>query len=178
MCGITGFISKNRDDQLIKKMLEVQNYRGPNSSGVLIKKIEDNFIHFGHNRLSIQDLSSRGHQPFVTNCGNIAITFNGEIYNFREIRDELKKLGHRFISDTDTEVILYSYKTWGMKMIKKFIGMFAFSILDMKKEKIILVRDRAGIKPLYFYKKENEFFFSSEIKSFHKHPMFYKKKKI
>ncbi|UYF42472.1 asparagine synthase (glutamine-hydrolyzing) [Aliarcobacter cryaerophilus] len=157
-------------------MLKIQSYRGPDDSGVYFD--EKSGVHFGHNRLSIQDLSSHGHQPFVSDCGNYIIVFNGEVYNFKNIKIELEKLGYEFISNSDTEVILYSYKEWGIKCIDKFIGMFAFAILDKVEDKLFLVRDRAGVKPLYYYKVGNQFMFSSEIKSFHKHPIFRKEQNL
>lgn len=172
MCGIVGFIDKNKKLGVLDCMLKVQSYRGPDDSGVYFDKKSG--VHFGHNRLSILDLTSHGHQPFVSDCGNYVITFNGEIYNFRVIRDELEKLGYVFISNSDTEVVLYSFKEWGISCIDKFIGMFAFAILDKIHDKLFLVRDRAGVKPLYYYTSESQFMFSSEIKSFHKHPKFKK----
>lgn len=176
MCGIVGFIDKNKNIDTLDDMLKIQSYRGPDDSGVYFD--EKSGVHFGHNRLSIQDLSSHGHQPFVSDCGNYVIVFNGEVYNFKIIKTELQKLGYNFISNSDTEVILYSYKQWGIDCIHKFIGMFAFSILDKLNSKLFLVRDRAGVKPLYYYKVENEFIFSSEIKSFHKHPIFRKEQNL
>lgn len=176
MCGIVGFIDKNKNINTLNDMLEIQSYRGPDDSGVYFD--EKRGIHFGHNRLSIQDLSSHGHQPFVSDCGNYVIVFNGEVYNFRSIRNELEDLGYKFISNSDTEVILYSYKEWGIKCIDSFIGMFAFAILDKVQNKFVLVRDRAGVKPLYYYVSENQFMFSSEIKSFHKHPKFKKEENL
>jgi asparagine synthase (glutamine-hydrolysing) len=148
-------------------------YRGPDDSGVYFD--EKSGVHFGHNRLSIQDISSHGHQPFISDCNNYVIVFNGEVYNFKTIRRELEILGYKFISNSDTEVILYSYKQWG---IDRFIGMFAFSILDKIQNKLIIIRDRAGVKPLYYYNFENQFMFSSEIKSFHKHPKFKKEQNL
>jgi len=172
MCGIVGFIDKSESIKTLNEMLQIQSYRGPDDSGVYFDK--DYGVHFGHNRLSIQDLSSHGHQPFISDCENYVIVFNGEIYNFKSIRKELEELGYIFISSSDTEVILYSYKEWGIKCVDKFIGMFAFSILDKVANKLYLVRDRAGVKPLYYYTNGKEFLFSSEIKSFHKHPKFEK----
>jgi asparagine synthase (glutamine-hydrolysing) len=174
MCGIVGFVSHQRDNTTVDKMLAVQAYRGPDNRGVFVEKIREQYIHLGHNRLSIQDLSSHGHQPFVSECGEYVIVFNGEVYNFKTIRIELEKLGYKFISNSDTEVILYAYKAWGMECLEKFIGMFAFAILDKKLGKMFLVRDRAGVKPLYYYAKEDIFMFSSELKSFHEHPDFQK----
>ncbi|MDM5262627.1 asparagine synthase (glutamine-hydrolyzing) [Sulfurovum sp. XTW-4] len=174
MCGIVGFVSKNRDEESIHRMLHIQNYRGPDDHGVYVQKIENDIVHLGHNRLSIQDLSSHGHQPFVSDCENYIIVFNGEVYNFKSIRIELEKLGYKFVSESDTEVILYAYKAWGMKAVEKFLGMFAFSILDKNKQTMFLVRDRAGVKPLYYYDNGGEFLFASELKSFHEHPSFQK----
>ncbi|MCP4970626.1 MAG: asparagine synthase (glutamine-hydrolyzing) [Arcobacter sp.] len=172
MCGIVGFIGKNKRIDIINDMLSIQSYRGPDDKGIFFD--EKSGVNFGHNRLSIQDLSSHGHQPFISDCKNYCIVFNGEVYNFKSIRDELQKIGYSFISNSDTEVLLYSYKHWGIKCLEKFIGMFAFSILDKVKDKLFLVRDRAGVKPLYYYTDENQFMFSSEIKSFNKHPNFNK----
>ena len=174
MCGIVGFISKERRDSSVEKMLAVQAYRGPDDRGIFVEQIGEQYVHLGHNRLSIQDLSSHGHQPFVSDCENYIIVFNGEVYNFKSIREELEKLGYRFVSESDTEVILYAYKAWGMECLEKFIGMFAFSILDKKQGKMFLVRDRAGVKPLYYYDNGDDFLFSSELKSFHEHPAFKK----
>jgi len=172
MCGIIGFISKIKQEDILNDMLDIQSYRGPDDKGIFID--EQSGVHFGHNRLAIQDLSSHGHQPFISDCKKYIIVFNGEVYNFKDIKKELEELGYNFISSSDTEVILYSYKQWGIKCIDKFIGMFAFSILDTIQNKLILVRDRAGVKPLYYYTDGVEFLFSSELKSFHKYPSFKK----
>jgi len=176
MCGIVGFISKMKQENIIKNMLEIQSYRGPDDTGVYFD--EKSGVHFGHNRLSVQDLSSHGHQPFISDCENYVIVFNGEVYNFKNLRSELEKLGYKFLSNSDTEVILYSYKEWGIQCLEKFIGMFAFAVLDKMKNKLFLVRDRAGVKPLYYYTNEHQFMFSSEIKSFHQHPNFKKEQNI
>jgi len=174
MCGIVGFLGKKRDDSTVEKMLHSQAYRGPDDRGVFVEEVENTFAHLGHNRLAIQDLSAHGHQPFVSSCGKYVIVFNGEVYNFKDIREELRKLGHTFVSTSDTEVILYAYKEWGIPCLEKFIGMFAFSLLDIQKKKMYLVRDRAGVKPLYYYDEGETFLFSSELKSFHKHESFKK----
>jgi len=174
MCGIVGFINRKHQKKYLEKMLIVQDYRGPDDSGIFIEPINEQYIHLGHNRLSIQDISSHGHQPFISDCEEYIIVFNGEVYNFKSIRIELEKLGYKFVSESDTEVILYAYKAWGIECIEKFIGMFAFSILDKKEKKVFLVRDRAGVKPLYYYVEEGEFIFSSELKSFHEYPSFKK----
>jgi len=176
MCGIVGFIDNNNKIDIVKDMLAIQSYRGPDDNGVYFD--ENSGMHFGHNRLSIQDLTSHGHQPFVSDCENYVIAFNGEVYNFKTIRKELEALGYKFISNSDTEVILYSYKEWGIRALEKFIGMFAFAILDKVQNRLFLVRDRAGVKPLYYYTDEKEFIFSSEVKSFHKHPSFKKEQNL
>ena len=127
MCGLVGFIDKNKNEQILVDMLEMQAYRGPDDRGVFFD--EKSGVHLGHNRLSIMDLSSNGHQPFVSDCGGYVIVFNGEVYNFKAIKGELLALGYKFVSNSDTEVILYSYKEWGDECLAKFIGMFAFAIL-------------------------------------------------
>ena len=176
MCGIVGFIHSNESIDILRNMNNVQAYRGPDDDGLYHDK--NTGLHLGHNRLSIQDLSSNGHQPFVSNCKNYVVVFNGEIYNFKSLKTKLEKLGHEFISNSDTEVILYSFKEWGIKCIEDFIGMFAFTIFDKANNKLYLVRDRTGIKPLYFYKDKKNFMFSSEIKSFHENPNFKKEQNL
>ncbi|WP_457571548.1 asparagine synthase (glutamine-hydrolyzing) [Desulfovulcanus sp.] len=170
MCGIVGFINKGKNLDLVNNMLEIQRHRGPDDRGIYFDK--NTGVHLGHNRLSIQDLSPAGHQPMVSDCGNYVIVFNGEVYNFKSIREELLKLGYKFSSHSDTEVILYSYKEWGIKAIEKFIGMFAIALLDKIENKLHLIRDRAGVKSLYYYVNDSEFLFTSEIKSFHKYANF------
>jgi len=172
MCGIVGFVSKQSKEQILKNMIVSQTHRGPNDNGHYIDKATG--VHLGHNRLSIQDTSSHAHQPFISNCDRYTIVFNGEVYNFKTIRKELEALGHTFISNSDTEVILYAYKAWGIACIEKFIGMFAFVIYDKLEQKLFLVSDRAGVKPLYFYSYYDTFMFSSELKSFHEYPNFNK----
>lgn len=124
-------------------------------------------VAFGHRRLSILDLSPKGHQPMCTDDQRFWITFNGEIYNYIEIKEELKALGHSFFTNTDTEVILHAYKQWGIECLNKFIGMWAFAIYDRIEKKIFLSRDRFGIKPLYYwFSPKGDFYFGSEIKQF------------
>jgi len=173
MCGFVGYIEKDQND-VLPNMLEQIKYRGPDSLGVFKDNIDDKYINLGHVRLSILDTSSLGNQPFVSDCNNYIIVYNGEVYNFKTIREELIVQGYKFNSDCDTEVILYAYKHWGIKCLDKFIGMFGFSILDKIKQKIFLVRDRAGVKPVYYYFRDELFLFGSEIKTFHKHPKFKK----
>ncbi len=172
MCGIVGFLSNQSLEDTLKEMIVSQKHRGPNDSGIYID--EKNGIYLGHNRLSIQDISSNAHQPFVSYCQDYIVVFNGEVYNFQDIKKELESLGYTFHSHSDTEVILYAYKEWGIGSVEKFIGMFAFVIYNIPKQKLFLLRDRAGVKPLYYYDNDENFIFSSEIKSFHKHPNFKK----
>ena len=123
---------------------------------------EDEFISLGHNRLSILDLSNHGHQPMIFD--DLVIVYNGEVYNFQEIKQELVLIGYDFFSDTDTEVVLKAYHRWGIKAIDKFIGMFAFVIYNKTKQELTLIRDRVGVKPLYYFIDDNKFVFASELK--------------
>jgi len=160
MCGICGFYGFE-DKSLIKRMTDVITHRGPDQSGIY----SDKKISLGHRRLSIIDLSKRGIQPMTNEDGNLVIVYNGEIYNFKEIKTELEKKGHNFKSNTDTEVVVHAYEEYGIKCIEKFNGMFAFAIWNSDKEELILARDRIGIKPLYYYHEGSRFIFASEIKS-------------
>ena len=155
MCGIAGFIDfskKLQKDQLIK-MGDSLKHRGPNDSGdTFIQR--DNFnVGLSHRRLSIMDLSEFGHQPM--SYENLEIVYNGEIYNFKEIRKELILSGYNFISDCDTEVLIKAFHKWGKDCINKFRGMWAFAIFDNDKDELVLCRDRMGVKPLYFYNKND-----------------------
>lgn len=174
MCGITGFIdfSKSTSSDDLKKMTDTLQHRGPDGSGQEIFQLENFLLGLGHRRLSIIDLSEHAKQPMQADAN--WITFNGEIYNFQEIRLELEELGQTFQTHSDTEVILKSYNHWGEKCLEKFIGMFAFVLFDTLKNQLFCARDRAGVKPLYFYSSENLFLFSSELKAFHAHPEFQK----
>ena len=159
MCGITGF--NWEDKELIRGMSSLIQHRGPDGEGVYT----DDNISLGHRRLSIIDLSSAGSQPMCNEEGNLWLTYNGEIYNFLELRELLEKKGHKFKSNTDTEVIIHAYEEWGNNCLQRFNGMFAFAIWDSKKNKLFLARDRLGIKPLYYYWNGDKFIFASEIKS-------------
>lgn len=166
MCGIVGFIDfkKQMSENTLFQMVISTSYRGPDDTGIKLYETDYCTIGFGHNRLSIIDLSGAGHQPME--YSNLTIVFNGEIYNYKEVKLKLKSLGHLFISTSDTEVILHAFKEWGVKCVDLFIGMFAFVIYDKDQNKIFLFRDRAGVKPLYYYWNDNLFLFGSELKAF------------
>ncbi len=147
-------------------MTDAIAHRGPDSEGFYI----DSFIGLGHRRLAILDLSRAGHQPMLTPDGQYVISYNGEIYNFKELRLELEALGCHFRSRTDTEVILYAYAQWGPECVKRFNGMFAFALWDTARQELFLARDRYGIKPLYYTFIDNYFLFGSEQKAILTHP--------
>ena len=190
MCGFVFAFDfeqhKRVNTNVVKNMISELNHRGPDDEGVAI--VDNDFnclkfldsstdiltsnIIFGHKRLSIQDLSSKGRQPMVSDDNNYAIIFNGEIYNFPEIREELENLGHVFTSSSDTEVILKSFKEFGKDCVKKFNGMWAFIIYDFQRKKLFFSRDRFGKKPLYFTKYDGIIYFSSEANSFKHIPNF------
>jgi asparagine synthase (glutamine-hydrolysing) len=157
MCGIAGF--NWVDQELAAKMAACLKHRGPDASGLFC----ENGISLGHTRLSILDLSEKGAQPMQ--FGHLVIVYNGEIYNFQEIRSQLKSLGHQFRSNCDTEVILHAYDVWGVDCVNKFNGMWAFCIYDGKTNLLFLSRDRFGIKPLYYFFNNDKFLFASELKA-------------
>ena len=165
MCGILGQISfKNTQKwnlEDFEKSLSLQKHRGPDDKGIYT---DDNVI-LGHRRLSIIDLDSHAKQPMISECKNFIVVFNGEIYNYQEIKENLLQKGYTFHTKSDTEVLLNAFIEYGIESVQQFIGMFAFAIYDKKNEKVYIVRDRLGIKPLYYYQDENNFTFSSEIKS-------------
>ncbi len=170
MCGIAGRIHFNgapKDPKLIEKMAQSMVHRGPDDAGFFA----DANVSFGFRRLSIIDLAG-GHQPIQNEDGFIQVICNGEIYNFRELRAELERLGHRFKTYSDVEVIAHGYEVWGENCVKKFAGMFAFAIYDKQREKVILGRDRLGKKPLYYAAIGNEIVFASEMKAILAHPDF------
>ena len=162
MCGISGVIGL-ADRDAISAMTDVQAHRGPDDAGIVV--LDDHSIALGHRRLSIIDLSSAGHQPMANADKTLWITFNGEIYNYRDIRKELIGHGCRFRSESDTEVLLAAYETWGERCLDKLNGMFAFAIYDCKRRRLFAARDRLGVKPFYYYHKSGLFIFASEIKA-------------
>ena len=176
MCGIAGFIVKDRNapiaerEALLDTMCRVIRHRGPDDQGMLVK----NRAAIGMRRLSIIDLAG-GHQPIFNEDGTIAIVFNGEIYNFQELKKELESRGHRFQTNSDTETIVHAYEEFGEDCPNHLRGMFAFAIWDEREEKLFIARDRVGKKPLYFAKtKSGAFVFGSELKSLMLHPEFEK----
>jgi asparagine synthase (glutamine-hydrolysing) len=177
MCRITGFWDFNYRgdydlDTPLTKMRDSLKHGGPDDAGNYIEKNKG--LALSNRRLSILDLSPLGHQPMMDDKNEIVVVFNGEIYNFLEIKNELIKYGYKFKSNSDTEVIIYAYKKWGLDCIEKFRGMFAIVIWDKREEKLILIRDRMGVKPLYYYFKNGIFMFASELKAFHEHFKFQK----
>lgn len=155
MCGINGFNWQSQD--LIAKMNNKIQHRGPDDQGIFLAPD----FSLGHCRLSILDLSPKGKQPMTYK--NLTVVFNGEIYNFLELKAELEKSGYQFTSQSDTEVVLKAYHAWGREAIKKFNGIFALAIFDNQKQELFFARDQLGIKPFYYYQHQGKFIFSSEI---------------
>lgn len=187
MCGILGIINLNKkpiDAVQLQRMTDIMAHRGPDGRGLLLanpnnretKVFDGDFsysctldftptIGLGHRRLSIIDLET-GQQPMCNEYGTVWITFNGEIYNFQELRQELQKKGHKFKTDhSDTETIIHAYEEWGEECLQQLCGMFAFGIIDLRRRRLFLARDRAGKKPLYYYYDKEKFIFASEIKA-------------
>lgn len=170
MCGITGFINNKSDkENIIKRMSERIKHRGPDGEGIYT----DDNVALAHRRLSIIDINA-GKQPMYNEDNSLVVIFNGEIYNYLELRDELKKKKHKFKTHSDTEVLLHGYEEYGKNLPKHLRGMFAFAIYDIKKKTMFLARDNFGIKPLYYAMFNDTFMFASEIKCFLEHPDFKK----
>lgn len=162
MCGFAGIKTKSEDKEiLLSRMMNALIHRGPDAQG----KYLEGEIAFGHRRLKVIDLSEQANQPMCNEDERIWIIFNGEIYNFIDLRRELESKGHRFKSNSDTEVIVHSYEEWGTACLNKLRGMFAFGIWDATKEVLFLARDRFGIKPLYYYFKSGILIFASEVRA-------------
>lgn len=171
MCGIAGLINLNGDPVspiLVQRMTDAIAHRGPDGEG---QWIHGN-VGIGHRRLAIIDLSPSGHQPMLSPDGRWVLTYNGEIYNFRELRLELESKGHQFRSNSDSEVVLHALIEWGADAVSRFNGMFAFALWDRLEKKLLLARDRYGIKPLYYSFQGNRFAFASENKAIITHPQF------
>lgn len=171
MCGITGIVSKSKNkEKLIYKMNQKIVHRGPDAEGVYV----DDLVALGQRRLSIIDLSDNGNQPIYNEDKSVLVMFNGEIYNYQDLKEELESNGHKFYTSTDTEVLVHGYEEWGYEILSKLRGMFAFCIYDKNKKQLFIARDHFGVKPLYYYQNNKVFLFGSEIKSFLVHPDFNK----
>lgn len=174
MCGVAGFVefrsgySDEEYSATIKKMTDRLRHRGPDDSGLWVDSGRG--IALGHRRLSIIDTSSAGHQPMSSSGGRYTVAYNGEIYNFRQIRRDLESRGHRFRGHSDTEVMLAAFEQWGIDdAVSRFVGMFAFAVWDSREQSVILARDRLGEKPLYYAWTDTAFLFGSEIKALQGH---------
>ena len=169
MCGIAGIFNLNGEavsPVLLRKMTDAIAHRGPDGEGFFV----DSFIGLGHRRLAIIDLSSAGHQPMQSRDGRYVLSYNGEVYNYQELRVELESLGYQFRSTSDTEVVLYAWSEWEEKALDRFNGMFAFAVWDKQECELTLVRDRYGIKPLYYARLGEKLLFGSEVKAIMEHP--------
>ncbi len=177
MCGIVGLLTSKAvnipDYETLKKMRDLLIHRGPDEAGEYIRPLDEKgpFVFLGHRRLSIIDLTG-GHQPLTNEDGTIWVTFNGEIYNFKELREDLEGRGHRFGTRSDTEVIVHSYEEYGDECFKRFNGMFAIGIWDGKRNRLVLARDRLGKKPLYYSFINETLLFASELKAILSYPDF------
>ena len=170
MCGIAGYISEKKPTKkIIKAMTDRIEHRGPDGEGFYL----DDNIALGHRRLAILDLTT-GDQPIYNEEKDVVVVLNGEIYNYQELREELKKKKHKFVTKTDTEVLVHGYEEWGHNLTKKLRGMYAFAIWNKKEQELYMARDGWGIKPLYYYQNEKTLMFASEIKAFLDHPDFIK----
>ena len=191
MCGIAGIVHfhETLQPETIRRMTDALRHRGPDDEGFLAADLEkgrgvpllgpesplkgpkiETFREpvnalLGHRRLSIIDLSASGHGPMSNEDGSVWITYNGEIYNYQDLRSELQGLGHRFQSRTDTEVVLHAYEAWGVSCLSRFNGMWSFALLDLKAKRLFCARDRAGVKPFYYRYDGRSFCFASEIKA-------------
>ena len=164
MCGLAGVLDRSGEPAspiILKRMTDAIAHRGPDGEGHYI----DGPLGLGHRRLAIIDLSAAGHQPMATEDGRFVIAYNGEVYNFNELRVELEAVGHRFHSRTDSEVVLKALAQWGEKAFNRFNGMFALALWDRQKKELLLARDRYGIKPLYYAQVGSKFLFGSEVKA-------------
>src|SRR6267154_1987909 len=170
ICGVIGFERTNQAEAITRRMMEALRHRGPDEDGLLVAPS----VALGVRRLSIIDLPG-GHQPVFNEASNVAVVFNGEIYNYKQLRGTLERRGHAFRTHSDTEVIVHAYEEWGEECVGELRGMFAFAVWDARASgatgdaarhaRIFLARDRLGIKPLYLYRSENLLIFASEIKA-------------
>ncbi len=174
MCGIAGFIDHKQSSskEVLLRMNASLHHRGPDDKGCEFFSTSKAQLGISHARLSIIDLTDTGKQPM--HFEDLWIVYNGEVYNFKELKVELEKAGYKFKGSSDTEVILIAYKHWGVDFVQRLVGMFAIVIFDEERNELICVRDRTGVKPLFYYKKDDVFLFASELKAFHQHPRFIK----
>src|SRR5687767_8482098 len=162
MCGIYGWLGSkmSRADVELERMGTLLAHRGPDDRGAYFDRRAG--LALGHNRLSIIDLTRAGRQPMFNEDGTVGVVFNGEIYNFKELRRELTSTGHHFVSRTDSEVLVHGYEQWGLELLSKLCGMFAFAIWDSRQKTLLLARDPMGIKPLYYHvRSSGELIFAS-----------------
>jgi asparagine synthase (glutamine-hydrolysing) len=170
MCAIVGKLNfaGGVDPAVVEKMRDTMIHRGPDDAGIYVN--DQRTVGLAHRRLSIIDLSAAGHQPMTNEDGSVWLVFNGEIYNFQQLRKELVAAGHTFHSHTDSEVIIHGYEEWGPECIKRFRGMFAYVLWDEKLQRLVLGRDRVGIKPLFYWHERDKFAFASELKALRADP--------
>ena len=167
MCGIFGWVldaERAFDERILVQLTDQLNHRGPDGSGHWLGKTADQRfqVGLGHRRLSIIDIAG-GAQPMWSTDGDVVVTFNGEIYNYVELREELQSLGHAFHTTCDTEVLIEAYRRWGDEALSRFRGMFAFALFDVSRQRLLLARDPFGKKPLFVVDKDKRLFFGSEI---------------
>ena len=161
MCGIAGIAGESIDPNVVKVMIAMMKHRGPDNSGFYLS----DSVHLGHARLAINDLTKQANQPFISEEHNIAVSLNGEIYNFKDFKGPLEQKGYKFQSWSDSEIVLHAYIEYGLKFISDLNGMFGISIWDGNKKELYLIRDRLGIKPLYYAKAGHQLLFASELKA-------------
>src|SRR5262245_57327135 len=164
MCGIAGFVTLHPRQQVsgpLGAMVGMLRHRGPDDEG----EYRDGDVALGHRRLSVIDLTRAGHQPMANADASIWVTYNGEIYNYRELDAELKRRGYEYRSQSDTETIIHAYEEWGADCVQRFNGMFAFALWDRRRRRLFCARDRFGAKPFYYALQPNRFVFASEIKA-------------
>ena len=169
MCGIAGVYDLSGRPvatNVLQAMTESMQHRGPDGTGVYV----DGPIGLGHRRLAVIDLSPAAHQPMANAAGDVILTYNGEIYNFHQLRVQLEAAGYQFHSHSDTEVVLHAYEMWGQECVRRFNGMFAFALWDARQRRLLLARDRYGIKPLYYMQRGQTCLFASEIKALLRYP--------
>lgn len=166
MCGFLGFASKENYDSSLSNSLDLMKHRGPDNQITTTEKVEELYVGLGHARLSVIDLSVAASQPFQSSCGRYLLVYNGEIYNYKELKEELLNIGFKFYTDSDTEVLINAWSAWGLKSLPKFIGMFSFVVLDRVNKNLTLIRDAFGIKPFFYSLHQAQgLFFGSDIRA-------------